>query len=90
MSKFIIERTVKNAGNLGPAELRDLSARSCAVLHGLGPQIQWLHSHVTQDKLFCLYIAPDAQLIREHAARGGFPADAIHEVRAVLDPTSAR
>lgn len=89
MPKFIIERTVPNAGKLSPAELRELSARSCAVLRGLGPEVQWIQSHVTANKLFCLYVAPDEGLIREHARRGGFPADAIHAVHAVLDPTSA-
>lgn len=89
MPKYVIERTIPNAGRMSARELHDTSAKSCRVLRDLGPQVQWVQSYVTQDKLFCLYIAPDAGLIREHAVRGGFPADAIHEVTAVIDPCTA-
>ena len=89
MPKYIIERTIPNAGRLSAGQLRDISGKSCRVLHDLGPQIQWVHSYVTDEKLFCLYIAPNPELIREHAVRGGFPADFIREVKAVIDPTTA-
>ena len=88
MPKFVIERTVPNAGKLTAAELHHASAGSCRVLNDLGPRIQWIQSHVTDDKLYCLYLAPDAGLIREHALRAGLPADSIREVRTVIDPTT--
>jgi cell division inhibitor SulA len=89
MPKFIIEREIPNAGALSPAELQAISQRSCGVLQQLGPSIQWVQSYVTEDKITCVYIAPNAELIREHAKRGGFPADRVLEVVAVIDPTTA-
>jgi hypothetical protein len=89
MPKYNIERNIPNAGKMNAAELRKASARSCEVLRNLGPKIQWVQSHVVDHKLFCTYISPDAELIREHARQGGFPADQVHEVRNVIDPTTA-
>ena len=89
MPKFIIEREIPNAGALSPAELQAISRKSCGVLQQLGPQIQWVQSYVTEDKITCVYIAPDAETIREHARRGGFPADRVLEVTTVIDPTTA-
>ena len=89
MPKFIIERDVPGAGRLSADELHGLSQRSCAVLHALGPEIQWLESYVTDDKLYCVYLAPDAGLIREHARAGGFPANRISEVRCMIGPETA-
>jgi len=88
MPKYVIERNIPNAGEMSPKELHDGSEKSCRVLKDLGPQIQWIQSHVTDNKLFCVYIAPSPELIREHAVRSGFPADAIHQVRAIIDPTT--
>jgi hypothetical protein len=89
MPKFVIERDVPGAGRLSADELRGLSQRSCSVLRELGPEIQWLESYVTDDKLYCVYVATDASLIREHARRGGFPANRIAEVRCVIGPETA-
>src|SRR5262245_35662632 len=89
MPKYVIERDVPGAGKLSPAELQALSQRSCAVLERLGPTIQWVQSYVTADKLYCVYIAPGEELIREHARAGGFPANRISEVRTVIDPTTS-
>ena|SRR5437867_3981173 len=89
MPKFIIERNFNGAGKLSPAELSELSEKSCSVLRQLGPSIQWLRSYVTGDKIYCVYIAPTAEVIREHARAGGFPADRISEVKSVIDPTTA-
>lgn len=89
MPKFVIERTIPNLGNLTARELHDVSAKSCCVLRELGPQIQWVQSCVTDDKLYCVYISPSAELIREHPRRGGFPADSIREVKTIIDPTTA-
>jgi hypothetical protein len=89
MPKYVIEREIPNAAALSPAELRAIAERSCAVLRALGPTIQWNHSYVTEDKLTCIYIAPDAELIREHARLGGFPADKVLEVVTMIDPTTA-
>lgn len=89
MPKYIIEREVPNAGALSAAELKALSARSCAVLQQLGPTIQWVQSFVTEDKITCLYIAPNAELVRKHAQLGGFPADRVLEVAAIIDPATA-
>ena len=86
MPKFVIERDVPGAGRLSADELRGLTQRSCAVLCDLGPQIRWLESYVTDDKLYCLYEAPDAGLIREHARAGGFPANRIAQVQHVIGP----
>jgi len=89
MPKFLIEREIPNAGALSPAELQAISQRSCGVLRQLGPSIQWVQSFVTEDKITCIYIAPNAELIREHAQIGGFPADRVLEVVTIIDPTTA-
>jgi Nickel responsive protein SCO4226-like len=89
MPKFVIERNIPGAGRLSPEELRGVSQKSCGVLQKLGPQIQWVESYVTDDKIYCVYIAPSADLIHEHARQGGFPADRVSEVRLVIDPTTA-
>ncbi|HZE70167.1 MAG TPA: DUF4242 domain-containing protein [Pyrinomonadaceae bacterium] len=89
MPKFVIEREIPGLGNLSDAELREISGKSVNVLKEMGPGIQWLHSYVTGDKLYCVYIAPDEASIREHANRGGFPANRISAVRRMIDPTTA-
>ena len=89
MPKYIIEREIPNAAALSVADLKSISQRSCAALRQLGPSIQWVQSFVTEDKITCLYIAPNADLIREHARLGGFPADRVLEVAATIDPTTA-
>lgn len=89
MPKYIIEREIPGAAALSAAELKAIAQRSCAVLQQLGPSIQWVQSFVTEDKITCVYIAPDAELIREHARRGGFPADRVLEVATIIDPTTA-
>ena len=89
MPKFLIEREIPNAATLSAAELTAISQRSCAVLRQLGPGIQWVQSFVTEDKITCVYIAPNAELVREHARLGGFPADRVLEVAATIDPTTA-
>ena len=89
MPKYIIEREIPNAGALSPTELQAISQKSCGVLQELGPSIQWVQSYVTEDKITCVYIAPNADIIREHAKRGGFPADRVLEVATVIDPTTA-
>jgi hypothetical protein len=89
MPKYIIEREVPNAAALSPAELKEISRRSCAALLRLGPTIQWVQSFVTEDKITCLYIAPNAEIVREHARLGGFPADRVLEVAHIIDPTTA-
>ena len=87
MPQFVIEREVPGAGALSEAEIRDLSIRSLQVLRDMGPQIQWLHSYVTEDKVYCVYLAPDENSIREHARRMGLPADRVSAVRHLMDPT---
>jgi len=89
MPKYIIERDIPQAGNLSAAELQAISRKSCGILQDLGPQIQWVQSYVTSDKIFCVYIAPNEETVREHARQGGFPADAILAVRTIIDPTTA-
>jgi Protein of unknown function (DUF4242) len=89
MPKYVIEREVAGAGKLSPAELQAISQKSCGVLREMGPAIQWVHSYVTDDKIYCVYIAPNEAAVREHAQRGGFPANHIAEVRAVIDPTTS-
>lgn len=89
MPKYIIEREIPNAGSLAPADLQAISQKSRAVLEELGPSIQWVQSYVTADKITCVYIAPNADIIREHAKRGGFPADRVLEVMRTIDPTTA-
>ncbi len=89
MPRFIIEREIPGAGSLSPADLHGISQKSCSVLQELGPQVQWVRSHVTADKIYCEYIAPDEASIREHARRGGFPANAVNRVATTIDPTTA-
>lgn len=89
MPKYVIEREMPGAGKLTPDQLRGASQTSCGVLNKLGPQIQWVESYVTDDKIYCVYIAPNKALIEEHARQGGFPANKISEVRAMIDPTTA-
>jgi len=89
MPKYVIEREIPGAGNMTPRDLQVVSQTSCGVLQKLGPQIQWLHSDVTGDKIYCVYIAPNENLIREHAQQGGFPANRISEIKSVIDPTTA-
>lgn len=89
MPKFVIERDIPGAGKLSPHELQAISQKSCGVLNELGPQIQWVHSYVTQDKVYCVYVAPNPEMVREHARQGGFPANRISEIRSVIDPTTA-
>jgi len=89
MPKFVIEREIPGAGNLSAEELRGISQKSCGVLQELGPKIQWIQSYVTDDKVYCVYIAPDETSVREHAEKGGFPADAVSRVHNVIDPTTA-
>jgi cell division inhibitor SulA len=89
MPKFLIEREIPGAGSLSPQELQGISQKSCSVLQNLGPQIQWLQSYVTGDKIYCVYIAPNEEMIREHARQGGFPANRVSEIKSVIDPTTA-
>jgi hypothetical protein len=89
MPKFVIERDLPGAGRLSPQELQGVAAKSNAVLRDLGPEIQWVHSYVTDDKIYCVYVAPNADLIREHARKGGFPANKVSEIRTSIDPTTA-
>ena len=88
MPKYIIEREIPNLGKLTGAELQAVSQKSCNILEKLGPRVQWLESFVTDDKLYCVYIAPGEELIREHARQGGFPANRISAVRSIIDPTT--
>lgn len=89
MPRFVIEREIPGAGDLSEEELQGISQTSCGVLREMGPQIQWVQSYVTGDKIYCVYIAPDADTIREHAEQGGFPADSVERVATVIDPTTA-
>jgi hypothetical protein len=89
MPKYVIERDIPGAGKLSPADLQAISQKSCGVLRGMGPQIQWLQSYVTGDKVYCIYIAPDEASVREHAKQGGFPANRVSEVTTIIDPTTA-
>ena len=89
MPKYVIEREIPGAGKLSPAELQAISQKSCSVLRGMGPQIQWLQSYVTDDKVYCIYIAPNEEAVREHARQGGFPANKVSEVVTIIDPTTA-
>ena len=89
MPKFVIEREIPGAGKLTAAELQGISAKSCGVLRELGSSIQWVESYVIDDKIYCVYIAPNEELIREHARKGGFPATKVSQVRAIIDPTSS-
>src|SRR6266404_4093847 len=85
MPKYVIEREMPNAGKLSKDELQAISQKSCEVLHNLGPQIQWVQSYVTGDKIYCVYIAPNEKMLREHAEQGGFPANRISEVKSIID-----
>jgi hypothetical protein len=89
MPKYVIEREIPDAGKLSAQELHAISQKSCDVLRSLGPEIQWVQSFVTDDKIYCVYIAPNEQMVRQHAQEGGFPANRISEVRSVIDPTTA-
>ncbi len=89
MPKYVIEREIPGAGKLSASELQGVAQKSCGVLRNLGPQIQWVESFVTDDKVYCVYIAPNEQMIREHAKQGGFPANRISEVKKMIDPTTA-
>ncbi len=89
MPKFVIERDVPGAGKLSPQQLQEMSQKSCSVLREMGPQVQWIQSYVTDDKIYCVYIAPDEDAVRKHAQQGGFPANRISRIRAVIDPTTS-
>ena len=89
MPKYVIERDIPQVGKLGAQELHAVAQKSCAVLREMGPQIQWVQSYVTDDRIYCVYIAPSEEAIREHAKQGGFPANRISRIRAVIDPTTA-
>ena len=89
MPKFVIERDIPGAGKLAPSDLQAISKKSCSVLQAMGPQIQWVQSYVTGDKIYCVYIAPNEAAVREHAKRGGFPANRVSQVTTVIDPTTS-
>jgi hypothetical protein len=89
MPKYVIEREVPGAGKLSPEQLKAISNTSCGVLRKLGSEIQWIHSYVTADKIYCIYIASNEELVREHARQGGFPANSVAEVKTIIDPTTA-
>lgn len=89
MPKFVIEREIPGAGQLAASELTAIAKASCGILQNLGPQIQWVHSYVTEDRIYCVYIAPNAELVREHARQGGFPANRVSEVLTMIDPTTS-
>jgi hypothetical protein len=88
MPKFVIEREIPGVGKFSPEQLKAVSQKSCSVLQTLGPQIQWLQSYVTDDKIYCVYIAPNEEMVRKHAEQGGFPANRISQVRTTIDPTT--
>ncbi len=89
MPKYVIEREIPGAGKMSPEQLQAVSQTSCGVLRQLGPEIQWVHSYVTDDKIYCVYNAPNEALVREHATKGGFPANKVSQVRTIIDPTTA-
>jgi len=89
MPKYVIERELPGAGTIPPQDLQAISQKSCSVLSGLGPQIQWVQSYVTEDKIYCIYIAPNKEMVLEHAKQGGFPANSVAEVKCMIDPTTA-
>ena len=89
MPKYVIERDIPQAGKLTRQQIQAISQKSCSVLQNLGPQIQWVHSYVTDDKIYCVYIAPNEEMVKEHAKQGGFPANRVSEVKRMIDPTSA-
>ena len=89
MPKYLIEREIPGAGNLSVDDLRGISQKSCGVLNNMGPRIQWVQSYVTGDKVYCVYIAPNEEMVREHARQGGFPANSVSEIKSMIDPTTA-
>jgi len=89
MPKYVVEREIPGAGKISREQLHAISQKSCSVIRGLGPQIQWVESYVTDDRVYCIYIAPNEEMIREHARQGGFPANRISEIKTVIDPTTA-
>lgn len=89
MPKYVIEREIPGAGKLSAEQLKGISQTSCGVLSKMGPQIQWVHSYVTGDKIYCIYNAPNEEMVREHAAKGGFPANAVNLVSSIIDPVTA-
>ena len=89
MPKYLIEREIPGAGQMSPQQLQGVAAKSCSVLRNLGPQIQWVQSYVTDNKIYCVYIAPNEETIREHATQGGFPANRVSEIKSIIDPTTA-
>jgi hypothetical protein len=89
MPKFVIERDIAGVGKLPKQELQSISQKSCGVLHSMGPKIQWVQSYVTDDKIYCIYVAPDEATVKMHAEKGGFPANVVARVRSVIDPTTA-
>lgn len=89
MPKYVIEREIEGAGNISPADLKGISQKSCAVLKELGPQIQWVQSYVTDNKIYCIYVAPNKDMVLEHARQGGFPANSVAEVHSIIDPTTS-
>jgi len=89
MPKYVIERVVPGAGKMSAEDLKALSQRSCNVLRGMGPEIQWIHSYVTENKLYCVYVAPNEEMVREHARLGGFPANLVSVVQSIIDPTTS-
>ena len=89
MPKFVIERDIPGAGKLSMEQVKAVSRKSCSILKEMGPKIQWIHSYITEDRIYCVYIAPDEDAIREHARRGGFPANRISRVCSMMDPTTA-
>jgi hypothetical protein len=89
MPKYVIEREIPEAGKLSAEQLQAISQKSCGVLENLGPKIQWVQSYVTDDKIYCVYIAPNEEMVREHAKQGGFPANRVSEIKQVIDPTTA-
>jgi hypothetical protein len=88
MKKFVIEREIPGAGSLSAEQLQGIAQQSCAVLNTMGPKIQWVESYVTDDKVYCVYLASNEEAIREHAAKGGFPANRVSEVKTIIDPTT--
>ena len=89
MPKYVIEREIPGAGKLSPKELQAISQKSCSVLQQMGPQVQWMHSYVTDDKIYCVYVAPNEEAVRKHAQMSGFPANRISRIRTMIDPTTS-
>jgi cell division inhibitor SulA len=89
MPKFVIEREIPGAGSMSAQQVQAVAEKSCSLLRNLGPQIQWLHSYVTENKIYCVYIAPNEEMVREHARQGGFPANSVSQVKRIIDPTTA-